>query len=58
MRLMVFMSRMLAMVVTMVGVLLIVFVLLDVMRQGQHARGFLIGTDIWNQLVSMVGTIF
>lgn len=58
MRLMLFMSRMLGMVVLMIGVLLMVFVLLDVMREGPHARGFLLGTDMWKHLRGFVEALF
>lgn len=58
MRLMFFMSRVVAMVIAMVGALLIAFVLLDIIRTGPHARGFLLGTDIWHQMKSLVLAVF
>lgn len=58
MRTLVFMSRMLGMVVLMVGILLAVFVLLDIMRTGPNARGFVLGSDMWHQLKLMADRLF
>jgi hypothetical protein len=58
MRTMLFMSRMLGMVVLMVGLLLGVFVLLDILRIGPNARGFVLGSDMWNQLRLMAEALF
>ena len=58
MRTMLFMSRMAGMVFLMIGVLLGVFVLLDIVRAGQHARGLLIGTDLWHQGRAMISALF
>ncbi len=58
MRLMLFMSRMAGMVALMLGVLLTVFILLDVMRQGPNTRGFLLGTDMWNDFSAVIYAIF
>lgn len=58
MRTMIFMSRMLGMVVLMVGVLLAVFVLLDFLRIGPNARGFLIGSDVWRELKAIAEALF
>ena len=53
-----FMSRMLGMVVLMVGILLAVFILLDIMRIGPNARGFVLGSDIWQQLKVLAHNLF
>lgn len=58
MRTMLFMSRMLGMVAVMVGVMLAVFIFLDIMRQGPHARGFLLGSDLWRDVKDFVGMFF
>ena len=58
MRTMLFMSRMVGMVIVMIAVLLSVFVFLDIMRQGSHAQGFLLGSDIWRDLQNLVDAYF
>lgn len=58
MRTMFFMSRMLGMVVIMVGVMLAVFIFLDIMRSGPHARGYLIGSDLWRDVTDFFGMLF
>lgn len=58
MRTMLFMSRMAGMVFLMLGLLLGVFVLLDIVREGPHARGLLIGTDMWHQARTMLSALF
>lgn len=58
MRTMMFMSRMVGMVVLMVGVLLAVFVLLDILRIGPNARGFLIGSHLWQELKAIAQALF
>lgn len=50
MRAMLFMSRMVGMVIVMIGVLLAVFVFLDILREGPNARGFLLGSDVWRDI--------
>lgn len=58
MRLMLFISRMAGMVALMVGVMLTVFVVLDVLRHGPNTRGFLLGTDIWNDFSAILYAVF
>lgn len=58
MRTMLFISRMLGMVAVMVGVMLAVFIFLDIMRQGPNARGFLLGSDLWRDVKDFVGMFF
>ncbi|MBC2835001.1 hypothetical protein [Paragemmobacter straminiformis] len=58
MRTMMFMSRMFGMIVLMVGVLLAVFVLLDILRIGPNARGFLIGSNLWQELKAIAEALF
>lgn len=58
MRQMFFMSRIVGMVIVMVAVLLSVFVVLDIMREGPHARGFLLGSGLWQALKAVVGDLF
>ena len=53
-----FMSRMLGMVVLMVGILLAVFILLDIMRIGPNSRGFVLGSDMWQQLKVLAQNLF
>lgn len=58
MRTVVFMSRMLGTVVVMVGLLLAVFIVLDVMRIGPNSRGFILGSDLWQQLRHLAEALF
>lgn len=58
MREMLFMSRIIGMVIVMVAVLLSVFVVLDIMREGPHARGFLLGSGLWQELKGMAESLF
>ncbi len=58
MRMMLFMSRMIAMVIVMLAVLLAVFVFLDAMRQGPNARGLLLGSDVWHDIRHVLDAAF
>ncbi|WP_159082314.1 hypothetical protein [Paragemmobacter aquarius] len=58
MRAMLFMSRIVGMVIVMVAVLLSVFIVLDIMREGPHARGFLLGSGLWHELTRWADRLF